>query len=175
MNEPRYAGFGVRLAAVAIDIVVLSPFIIAGAIAETSAESAASATARLVGAAVSLVCGVAVMAYYIYFHALRGQTPGKRKMRIRVVTASALGAITARQAFARSAVDVIVWLIGFASWMTVMNALPLGQEAPETSNWSLDVILETSWTMLEIVVLLANVRSRAVHDFIAGTAVVRTT
>jgi uncharacterized RDD family membrane protein YckC len=173
VNEPRYAGFGVRLAAVAIDILVLSPFIIAGAIAETSAESAASATARLVGAAVSLVCGVAVMAYYIYFHARRGQTPGKRKMRIRVVTASGLGAITTRQAFARSAVDVIVWLIGFASWMTVMSALPLGQEPPEGPIWTVDVILETGWAALEVAVLLASAKSRAVHDLIAGTAVIR--
>ena len=141
----RYAGFGIRLLAYLIDMVIL--FVIFAVIIFVSifigraADPAnlATGTGRSVA---DLACAVTGLVYFLYFWGSKGATPGKKLLRLRVRLQNQLTndpGIGQGRAFIR--------LIGYA-----INGVFL---------------------YLPFLIILTNKEKRGLHDFMAGTEVVR--
>ena len=123
--------------------------------------------------------------YHVYFNARFGGTPGKLAVSIRIAKPNGMR-IGWPEAWKRSAVDLV-----FAFLVLVVEVWALLQVVPEhyaSLGWSertllladyqppwynLVTILQNVWIWSEVVVLLFNKRKRAIHDFIAGTVVIK--
>ena len=123
--------------------------------------------------------------YQASFHALFGATIGKLLSRIRVsrLDGSAIGL---KESLRRSSVDILAtthWL-----YMVVPATLSLPPESFHGQGWgnlfhglkptlspSFEVaeVVMFLWLVAEFVTMLFNRKRRAVHDFLAGTIVVR--
>jgi uncharacterized RDD family membrane protein YckC len=174
----RYAGFWPRLGAILIDLVVLAPVIAVSFWTLT--------VSRTTALFFELPVAVAFAFYNIYFVGRWGQTIGKMALKIRVVSLNGEEA-GFKRAFYRHAVDLAFSIAMSAlviyALMSVTDheysllafderlALIENKTGVWTSilNW-----LSFAWTGSELIVLLLNEKRRALHDYIAGTAVVRT-
>jgi uncharacterized RDD family membrane protein YckC len=172
----HYAGFPSRFYAAVVDTLVLLPVaFVAHWVFATSHGGA-----LLVNVPFTLVAPV----YQIWFHARSGQTIGKRVANIRVLDVSG-GRISWRAALLRSSVDIA---LAVAELLVILMALPHIADA-EIGGGALDrhrLLVErgpawaahvryaaAAWSLSELVFLLFNDKHRALHDFIAGTVVVR--
>lgn len=113
--------------------------------------------------------------YSIIGHYRYGMTIGKWVARIKVIDVSESKNITFRQAFLRDIVFVIMTVVDITVDILIRSYWQDGVyreyldwiSAVAGSAWLL-------WTLLEIISMLTNSKRRAIHDFIAGTVVVRT-
>jgi uncharacterized RDD family membrane protein YckC len=117
-------------------------------------------------------------------HARWGQTLGKMAARIRVHTLAG-ARISWPQAFLRDCPGIVFTTVATAAHLlAVMNApastwdhrwaqtaLDLAAAQPAWGHWA--QYASTAWFWSELLVLLFNAKRRALHDFIAGTVVVR--
>jgi uncharacterized RDD family membrane protein YckC len=172
----QYAGFWPRLAAAFGDGLVMAPL------------TMICAWAALQNTTVALVLWLPLnllgVIYEIVFHAMRGQTLGKMLAGIRVTTLSG-GPIGWRHALARGSVGIVMAVgTGTASLIAMSRLEPsrwssgvfcvLQQTGPLEPAWGRWLAYATQvWAWSELFVLLLNKRKRALHDFIAGTVVVR--
>lgn len=113
--------------------------------------------------------------YTILMHARFGQTLGKMAVRVKVLDENE-GPITFGQAVIRSLPQLvpILIMIGFQN----PRFLSGGGSAFETFLaeyviGGLDIAL-VLWTIADIIICLSSEKHRALHDFIAGTVVIRT-
>lgn len=173
--EPRYAGFALRLFANLVDTFVALPLIALrwpGILSKNAS----------VALAVPLFLGA--MAYSFVMHARWGQTLGKMAAGIKVMTVAG-APIGWREALLRESVAiglgtistaasiVAVLHIADASWSHswTEQAKLLGDARP---SWGRAASIATrAWFWSELVILLFNRKRRALHDFIAGTIVIR--
>jgi uncharacterized RDD family membrane protein YckC len=124
--------------------------------------------------------------YHVYFNARYGGTLGKLAVGIRVTRPDG-GRIGWTEAIARSAVDMVFALVGLCIQVWALAQIS-GEDYSNASgflerghllksfrpSWlSVVSILSQVWVWSEVVVLLLNRRKRALHDFIAGTIVIR--
>ena len=140
----EFGGFGERLIAYIVDILIVTALIIAIAIVGglIVGAGAASGSGLLAGAgAIILILALLIVpfAYFPYFWAKSGQTPGMKALNLRVVRDSDGGPISGGQAVLR--------LIGY--WVS-----------------SLVLYLGYIWIFIDS-------RRRGWHDLIAGTVVVK--
>ncbi len=121
-------------------------------------------------------------AYTIYMHGRFGQTVGKRSTFVRVVDVKTEEPITFKQALIRDSIPLVILgpLLILESYRFLMG-LPIGELLIGTDSGDLPTSREmwtsfvvVAWWFAEIVTMLTNEKRRAVHDFIAGTVVVRT-
>jgi uncharacterized RDD family membrane protein YckC len=173
----RYAGFWRRLAAGLIDIVVVVPWMAFGFWAMTAS--------KLSTLLLMLPVNALGLAYPLVLHARFGQTLGKMATGVRVTKPSG-EPISWREAGLRSSVDIVLTVIGMASYATMVARLPdvewqlgwidhserLSRLQPEWGRWA--GYLGQVWFWSEMIVLLFNDQKRALHDFIAGTVVIHT-
>ncbi len=120
--------------------------------------------------------------YTIYMHGRFGQTVGKRSTYVRVVDAKTEEPITFSQALMRDSIPLVILapLLIYESYRFLMGLaigeLLIGTESADSPTsremWTFFVVL--AWWVAEFVTMLTNDKRRAVHDFIAGTVVVRT-
>jgi uncharacterized RDD family membrane protein YckC len=176
-HEPplRYAGFWRRFVANFVDSLIVLPLVYG------FVWVASSRTLSLI---LTPVFEVLVLGYAVVMHARWGQTLGKMVARIRVVRVTG-EEIGWRESSIRSSVDIAFGVISTASSMVAMlrlsenawpgtwrgvveQTLPL---EPAWGSWAGGALLV--WTWSEVVVLLFNRKRRALHDYIAGTVVVR--
>jgi uncharacterized RDD family membrane protein YckC len=174
----RYAGFWPRLAAITVDMIVLAPVIVIS----FWTFSASRMTALLS----ELVLAFAFAFYNIYFVGRWGQTIGKMALKIRVVRLDGREA-GFKRAFYRHAVDfafsvatsalVVYALMSVTDheYSTLVFDDRVNLVENKTGAWT-SVLnwLSFAWTGSELVVLLLNEKRRALHDYIAGTVVIRT-
>jgi uncharacterized RDD family membrane protein YckC len=171
-----YAGFWPRAYALLIDLLLWVPLIAAHIFLQR--YSTATAILSL------LVIGPAGFVYTIYFHARWGQTIGKMVARIRVTQLDGTP-IGIRHAFLRSSLDLLLW-IAYTPWSVYVLATWSGPEwssltwadqgrvlAERNPLYGIYDVVEQGWLWSELVVLLFNKKRRALHDFIAGTVVVK--
>ena len=113
--------------------------------------------------------------YSIYLHGRFGQTVGKMFTRVRVVNALTEEPITYRHALLRDCVPILISIP-----LLIYNSYLLLTESPvlepstlnELANWT--IYIRGIWWLVELITMLTNDKRRAVHDFVAGTVVVRT-
>lgn len=116
--------------------------------------------------------------YSICLHGWFGQTIGKMITRVKVVDARTEGRISFRHAFLRDCVPVVV-LVPLATYE--LYQLLMGSAVGDLTAVSDELTFRECtriaiflWTSAEIITMLTNRKRRAIHDYIAGTAVVRT-
>jgi uncharacterized RDD family membrane protein YckC len=113
-------------------------------------------------------------------HAKYGQTFGKMVCKIKVVDFGTEGAISIRQACLREGIPIAVSL-GIVSYQIYaistgglsLDAIAKGQMPKDRAYLVLEK-LPLLWGVAEAVTMLSNKKRRALHDYIAGTVVVRT-
>ena len=107
------------------------------------------------------------VAYSVYMHGRFGQTLGKWIARVRVVPVKG-GRLTYRQAAMRDIVPCL--LLPVALWYGLAFA---GGFTPDPGPYRAAWNLAWLWAILELLTMLLNDQRRAIHDWIAGTVVVR--
>ncbi|MBI3610201.1 MAG: RDD family protein [Nitrospirae bacterium] len=113
------------------------------------------------------------IAYSVGFLYLFGQTPGKMAMGVLVLD-NKDRKLTLRQAILRNIVSVIlapIYLLLVFSNLLVGQLANRGLGDPRFLMWFFGGMVV--WEVLEFITMLFNSKRRAIHDFIAGTVVVR--
>lgn len=99
-------------------------------------------------------------AYSVFLHGRYGRTLGKKIMGLKVIDKSETREIGYRQAFLRESPPLaMIFLLLVGSRWT-----PMGEYVNQ---------IDTAWFLVEVITVLFNDKRRAVHDFIAGTVVVK--
>ncbi|MEM7359223.1 MAG: RDD family protein [Pseudomonadota bacterium] len=114
-----------------------------------------------------------VFAYTVFLHAAYGQTVGKFIVDVKVLTCEDESEISLKQAWLRDSVPFILTLIGvliMPGWQVQMDQGGVSS-LPVLFQFLLSISL--IWTVLEILTMLSNDKRRALHDYIAGTVVVK--
>jgi uncharacterized RDD family membrane protein YckC len=172
----RYAGLWARFVANMLDALVIMTFTI---VCYGSVSSS-----KLLSVTLALPLMAAGLGYSVVLHAHGGQTLGKMLMRIRVVSTTG-DTIAWREAWRRSSVEMLLGLMASASSLIAMTRLPdagwggswlqlaeqLRPLEPVWSSWATAAV--QVWVWSQLVVLLLNRERRALHDFIAGTVVIK--
>jgi uncharacterized RDD family membrane protein YckC len=111
--------------------------------------------------------------YSVVLHARFGQTVGKRLLRVKVLDVHEQQIPTFLQALLR---DIGLVVLNTSSLAFLVYLVCAGTYAPGSENTGLPGQILTwagiSWLVLELLTMLTNEKSRALHDFIAGTVVV---
>lgn len=131
---------------------------------------------------------VAWFGYKAQMHARYGQTLGKMITKVRVVDYRTGGAITTRQAWLRESVPGVLSLVWWTSFVCYLlfevrgvsfeDALAMAFAGGFTRGvawvvWKSATLLTVAWYAASALTLVGNKKRRALHDFIAGTVVVR--
>ncbi|MFV5262658.1 RDD family protein [Acinetobacter courvalinii] len=176
-SEKVYAGFWKRLAAALIDSILMIPLM--AIVHLTQSISIISSMITLV------VSFLLFTAYVIYFHYRFGATLGKMAVGIKITCPDGTP-INLKQALLRSSVDICFSLIAvIAQLISLKYADPeIYLNAGFTDRAKYILVLYPAWYSLvstlsqvwwwsEFIVLLFNKRKRAIHDFMAGTVVIK--
>jgi len=113
-------------------------------------------------------------------HGKYGQTVGKMVTKVRVFDARTEKPISYRQALIREGVPTVLSIpfliyeaIAIIQGRESADLLLEGKVSPHSLLWWFTV-LPILWSVVEVVTMLTNDKRRALHDFIAGTVVIRT-
>jgi uncharacterized RDD family membrane protein YckC len=177
VQKPRYAGFWIRLVGHMWDGLIFSPI--------------GLYTLWLMRHDRLLydIFTIASYGLFVYFNILfvkwRGGSPGKIISGLRIVTTD-FKSVGWKQAWLREGVGLGINVLSTAVHLIALGKLSeneflhlgmtesvrrqyeLGGIAMDVTTW-----LSYGWTVGELIVLLTNRRRRALHDFIAGTVVIR--
>ncbi|CAN5856667.1 hypothetical protein BH11VER1_BH11VER1_24650 [soil metagenome] len=120
------------------------------------------------------------LAYTVVMHSKYGQTYGKMVCKIRVVDYKTEEAISFKQALLRESIPVMITLgiVGYEGYLILsgemtQDALIRG-EYISRAPFQVLILLPLLWFVAEALTMLTNEKRRALHDYIAGTVVVRT-
>jgi uncharacterized RDD family membrane protein YckC len=171
----RYSTFGPRFWTGSVDSCVLWPL---GFITSTLLLLNIP---RGLAALVVVVESLAWLVYTVLLHARYGQTIGKMVTHVRVVDFRTEGKISFQQALLREGVPMVLSLgfLGYEIFAVLTRRLAPGDLAngqalvANKALWLLTA-LPALWFVAEVLTMLTNEKRRALHDFIAGTVVVRT-
>ena len=117
------------------------------------------------------------MFYSVLFAALFGGTPGKMIVGIRIVSAEDGGDISFFSALMRYAVPLLYYIIVFLIVLPPEYKFALGNIVtfiPSMHYKSVLVFILSIYSIVDIIVFFCSGKHRALHDIIAGTAVVKT-
>jgi len=173
-GSERYSTFGPRFWTGSVDSCVMWPLGFALTLLYTlSLPTVVSIVLVIMG-------NLAWLIYTVIMHAKYGQTVGKMVCKVRVVDHATEGSITLRQACLREGIPILlgvgiviyeIFLISSGSLTPA--AVARGDIAKSAAFWWL-AALPGFWFLAEVLTMLTNEKRRALHDFIAGTVVVRT-
>ena len=176
-TEPHYGGFWRRFAAFWLDFLIFVPLLVL--------VFWGSERYRLFSV-YYLVPGIVLGLFYsVYLVRRYGGTPGKLLMRLRIRKVSG-EPVGYREALLRFAPEFLFgMLVSFAFILSALqmtdaqyHALSYVERSKSLAElapgWLKPVqILQQVWVWGEFIVLLTNRKRRALHDFIAGTVVIR--
>ena len=164
----RYQTFWRRVLAGLIDGLVFIPI---GFLSDYLFSSERSAPALIIW---GVTYYSALWIYGVVLHACYGKTIGKMAMRIRVLDISEERIPTFRQAFAR---DIFYIFINVLSSVYFIYLVLTGEYVIGAVEKNMPGQIMTwaaiGWFLLEILSMITNKKRRAVHDYIAGTVVVK--
>jgi uncharacterized RDD family membrane protein YckC len=177
METAEYGAFWPRVGALVLDSLILSPLAILMVVLVlyTSDPFLYYAVPSL---AISLV-------YNVWLVRRFGATPGKRILKMRIVMSDGapvtLAAATVRYApaFVLHAVAFLAWIVAsrhvgsdYDTMGYIRKMQTLHKHQP--SWYGIQAAVTWIWWIGTAITLAANRRNRAIHDFVAGTVVVRT-
>jgi uncharacterized RDD family membrane protein YckC len=112
--------------------------------------------------------------YSVVMHAKYGQTIGKMAMGVRVLDLSE-AKLSLRQALLRDAVPIAFSVIAIVQGLPLVLAGLSPYQSGAELGWIDMLSLGSSliWFGAELVTMLTNSKRRAIHDYIAGSVVVR--
>lgn len=170
MIDPKYRTFWPRVWAGFIDGLVFLPVALVNLLAYRDGVPVLLRGTWFVASSFGFI------AYVVIMHARYGQTLGKMANHVRVLDVSETR-LSARQAFMREIVPIVTTLIDVAyrlpSVMAGANPTRPAQPADLGPGFWLAFAGGFGWFIAELVTMLTNEKRRAVHDFIAGSVVVR--
>ncbi|MDA1259853.1 MAG: RDD family protein [Planctomycetota bacterium] len=111
-------------------------------------------------------------AYSIWMHGRYGWTLGKRAAGVRVLDLSERP-LSMRQAAFRDLVPVCLTVIGLAFEIPDRSFGGGEETGVLLVGWSLVALSGMLWFLAELITMLTNSKRRAIHDFIAGSVVIR--
>lgn len=177
INEIVYAGFGLRVAAKLLDIIILLP--VMGLVLYVSSISKSANLYSLIPNL--LFC----FAFEVVLVKIYGGTPGKLIMGLKIIQKNGDN-IDWKASFYRNSVEFFIAILGvFVMFLTLdliddstysslgflernklistINPIPM-----KIQSWANYI-----WVIIGAIVLISNSRKRTTHDFIAGTVVVK--
>jgi len=162
IDETVYAGFGVRLGANILDLLFSLPLLFFIGFIFISVNT--------IGILLLSVIFIHLVRFFymVYLPKRYGGTPGKLIVGIKIIKIDSTN-IGWKEAILRESVVLIIWLLGDIVFF--IHILGFIQNIAEINN--ILAIIGQIWGWSEVIVLLTNKRKRAVHDFIAGTVVVK--
>ncbi|MFW1774167.1 RDD family protein [Acinetobacter seifertii] len=176
-NETVYAGFWKRLSAGIIDMLVMIPLMIIGYFTQN--------ISIIISMITVVIAALFAITYIIYFHYRFGATIGKMVVGIKITRPDG-SKISLIQAVLRSSVDIVFCIITVISELIALSyadpEIYLNAGKIDQAKYILlfypawySIVNSASelWTWSEFIVLLFNKRKRAIHDFIAGTIVIK--
>ena len=173
----EYGGFWRRLGALMLDALILSPLALA-LMLMLGYTHLAYLYYALPGLAIGLV-------FHVYLVQRFGGTPGKRILGMRIANRDGTP-VTTRTAFIRY--SPLFALAVVSTIATTLTSLSLGADGLEGLSYMEKMValnnhqpawakvvgwIMQAWYIVGAITLAANARKRAVHDFIAGTVVLR--
>jgi len=163
--QMKYRTFWPRFLAAIIDSLILMPI-------DWLYDHVYSAESTRIAVEWAIFSHSAPWIYSVFMHGYYGQTIGKMITGVKVVDVSE-SPITLRQAFLRDCVTV-----GMTTIVLVLFLFEkfFGGNAGSPTVTGLNMLLGITaslWSWGEIITMLTNNKRRAIHDFIAGTVVVR--
>jgi len=136
---------------------------------------------KVLGASVVIVESFAWLIYTVVMHARFGQTVGKMVTKVRVVDFRTERMISWRQAWLREGIPGVLsfGIVGYEAYEILTGDIALketvgGQSLSRSGAFWFVAALPVLWFLAEVLTMLTNQKRRALHDFIAGTVVVRT-
>jgi uncharacterized RDD family membrane protein YckC len=165
----RYATFWSRFLALVIDFFVLSPILIFTYYIKHHVQNAG-----ILACAITLNYSYAAV-YNVFMHARYGQTLGKMVTRVRVMNLSEERTPSFREAIMRDIYNIVACglMIGSALYMIALHTYS-PHAFVKTRLFTILLYFGYGWILLDLIWLLRTQKRRALHDFIAGTIVVRT-
>lgn len=166
----KYQTISSRFVALIVDCIVLFPLMAAG-----SYLTYFIGTSAVIIFAVNALLGLISVFYYILMHALFGQTLGKMLVKIKVLDISE-APLNLGQAAIRSLPQLIpvIIAIGFENPGGLSgNSSQWDAQLTEAMNFLLTISI-LIWTVLNIIIAVSGEKHRALHDYMAGTIVVKT-
>jgi uncharacterized RDD family membrane protein YckC len=177
--EKSYAGFWSRMAAALLDILLFAPLgYITGCVMVFMIELSAPVAV--------VFFPLLVLWYTVYLPKRYGGTPGKLIMGIKIVKSDFLP-VGWKEVFLRKSVDILFGVLGVILMgvsdryqrYDVVTGVLLEEADYLHKREQFDMlfigalILAAVWMISEWAALLTNTRKRAIHDYIAGTVVIK--
>lgn len=110
--------------------------------------------------------------YSIYLHTLYGQTLGKMMVKIKVFDISE-NDINLKQAILRESPYILISLISLSLDAYQLLNFGITENFRDTFFDNVILIIFLIWLVSELIVALSNNKRRSIHDYVAGTIVVR--
>jgi uncharacterized RDD family membrane protein YckC len=173
-RSKRYSTFGPRFWTGSIDSCVLWP------LGFITTMLLSVNIPRALAALLVVVESLAWLVYTVVMHARYGQTVGKMVTKVRVVDFRTERSISWNQAWLREGIPMVL-SFGFVGWQVFLilsgrlspGAVASGEVLTNSEGFWLLTALPGLWFAAEVLTMLTNDKRRALHDFIAGTVVVR--
>ena len=169
-EENKYKTFWRRFWAQLLDgLIIAIPILIAVVVLERSGVLASGSSPYI-----DQFAYFVSLCYSIVLHALFGQTLGKMATGVKLFDKSEASEITWKQAAVRDVVPILFFLLSLVYLIAFGTSVDRAIESGAS-----DLLLNAyvysaaAWGLAEIITMLFNPKRRAVHDFIAGTVVVR--
>jgi uncharacterized RDD family membrane protein YckC len=163
----KYSTFGPRFWASILDGIIIS--VLSGILVYLGTQAGGGIQKTL-----GYIDTVQFAVYSVALHTLYGQTFGKMALDVKVVDLLSEKGISFKQAFLRDCVPVVMLIL-----LLIASIFVPVDQAAEAPNWLIYAMIAFGvsyflWHLLEIITMLFNDKNRAIHDFIAGTVVIRT-
>jgi uncharacterized RDD family membrane protein YckC len=163
----RYQTIERRLGALIVDLVVLSPLALLDYLILSQEISTPLVILWL------LVSSSAGAVYHILLQGFYGQTLGKMLLGVKVVRNDDETPITMYQAFLREIPTILFNAVAFVSQASYALAGTAIDRTELNPTETVFMFLAFPWGLAEVICCLKTVKRRAIHDFIAGTVVIR--
>jgi uncharacterized RDD family membrane protein YckC len=167
MIEHKYSTFRPRFSAAIVDGLIFTPV---GWIYSFTFSNFDSVLLRIL---VCVINSSAFLVYSIWMHGKYGQTLGKMVCKVVVLDVSEQP-LRMRQAILRDIFGVVLLPIGLVTDIArIVRGIDVSVPANLTTLDWIIAYSALSWFLIEIVTMFTNDKRRALHDFIAGSVVVR--
>jgi len=175
INEKYFSGFWSRLGANLLDMLIIMPFIILIQFINSL---------NLYNFYFTIIPNLLFIFWYnIFLPKKYSGTPGKLIVGLKIVKMDA-SQIDWRESFLRHSVNILFIFLNIFMMVSAilkvdiiiyndLNWLQQSEYLSSFSNITLLTTLSNIWIWSEIIVLLFNKRRRAIHDYIAGTVIVK--